>query len=106
MILNKKILNYKDDFYCLNYLNSIRTENKLKSHKNLCKNNDFCETVMALWINGILKFNQYMKSDKMPYIIYTDLEFLIKKKKDGCANNAESSSTTKIGEQIPCGYSI
>ena len=48
MTLNKKILNYKDDFYCLNYLNSIRTESKLKSHKNLCKNNDFCEIVMAL----------------------------------------------------------
>ena len=24
--------------------------------------------------NNILKFNQYMKSDKMPYIIYTDIE--------------------------------
>ena len=26
-----------------------------------------------------LEFNQYMKSDKMPYIIYTDIESLIKK---------------------------
>ena len=31
----------------------------------------------------ILKFNQYMKSDKMPYIIYINLEFLIKRKVDG-----------------------
>ena len=28
---------------------------------------------------NILQFNQYMKLDKMPYIIYTDLESLIKK---------------------------
>ena len=28
--------------------------------------------------NNMLQFNQYMKSDKMPYIIYTDLESLIK----------------------------
>ena len=26
-----------------------------------------------------LEFNQYMMSDKMPYIIYTDIESLIKK---------------------------
>ena len=41
----------------------------------------------------------------MSYIIYTDIESLIKKM-DGCSNNPESSSTTKIGEHIPCGYSM
>ena len=25
---------------------------------------------------------------------------------DGCANNPENFSTTKIGEHIPCGYSM
>ena len=30
--------------------------------------------------NNILKFNQYMKSDKMPYIIYADMESLILKR--------------------------
>ena len=33
------------------------------------------------------------------------MESLIKKI-DGCANNPENSSTTKIVEHIPCGYSI
>ena len=28
------------------------------------------------------------------------------KKIDGCANNPEKSSTTKIGEHVPCGYSV
>ena len=41
----------------------------------------------------------------MQYIIYADIEFLIKKI-DRCANNPENSSTTKIGEHIPCRYSI
>ena len=44
-----------------------------------------------------------MKSDKMPQIIYTDLESLIKKI-DGCKNNPENSSVRRIGEHIPCGY--
>ena len=46
-----------------------------------------------------------MKSDKMSYVINADIESLITKT-DGCANNPENSSTTKIGEHIPCGYSM
>ena len=49
------------------------------------------------------KDNQYMDSDKMPYIFYGDTESLIKKI-DGCANNPENSSIIKIGKHIPCGY--
>ena len=43
-------------------------------------------------------------SDKLPYIIYTDMEPLIKRI-DGCEDNPKSSSTTKIGEYIPFGNS-
>ena len=42
-----------------------------------------------------------MKSDKIPYIIYADIETSIKKT-DGCAN----SSTAKIGHHISCEYSM
>ena len=54
--------------------------------------------------DNILKFSRYMKSDKMPYIIYVDAESLIEKV-DGSTNNPEKSSTTKIHEHLPCGYS-
>ena len=53
--------------------------------------------------DNILEFNQYMKSDKIPYIFYADIESLIRKI-DGCENNQENSSTTKIGEHILCRY--
>ena len=39
----------------------------------------------------------------MPYIIYADIVPLIRKI-DGCTNNPENSSTTKIGEHILCRY--
>ena len=39
----------------------------------------------------------------MSYIIYADIESLIREI-DGCANNLTKSSTAKIGEHIPCGY--
>ena len=65
------------DFYCLNCLHSFRTENKLKSHEKVCKNKDFCGIVMSSEKDNILEFNQYMKSDKLPSIIYADIEYLI-----------------------------
>ena len=49
--------------------------------------------------DNILELNQHMKSYKMSYIIYADIESLIKKI-EGCANNPEESSTTKIGKHI------
>ena len=53
----------------------------------------------------ILGFNQYRKSDKAPFIIYADLDCFIKKI-DGCKNNPENSSTSKVGENIPPGFSM
>ena len=93
------------DLYSSNHLHSFRTENKLKSHEKVCKNKYFCGILMPSEKDKILEFNQYMKSDKMPYTIYADIESLIRKI-GGCANNPENSSTTNIGEHIPCGYSM
>ena len=33
---------HEGDFYCLNCFHSFRTENKLKKHKNVCENHDYC----------------------------------------------------------------
>ena len=52
----------------------------------------------------ILEVNQYQKSDKAPFIIYADLECLIEKV-DECKNNPQKSSTTKVDEHIPSGFS-
>ena len=91
--------------YCLNCLHSFRTKNKLKSHEKACKNKDFCGIVMLSGKDNILEFNHYMKSDKMPCIFYAGIESLIREI-DECANNPENSSTTKIGEHVPGGYSM
>ena len=46
-----------------------------------------------------------MKLEKIPYIIFANIESLIEKI-DGFGNNSENSSTTKIDEHIPCAYSM
>ena len=48
----------------------------------------------------ILGFNRYQKSDKTPLIIYANLECVVEKI-DGCKNNPEKSSATKVSEHIP-----
>ena len=90
----------------MNCLHLFRTENSLKSHEKECKIKDFSGIVMPSEKDKILEFKQYMTSDKMLYIIYADIESLIKKKIGGCENNPEKSSTTKIGDHIHCGYSM
>ena len=53
----------------------------------------------------VLEFNQNRKYDEAPSIIYGDLESLIKRI-DGCKKSFEKSSTTKVGEHIPCRHSM
>ena len=48
--------------------------------KKYAKTN-FCGIVIPSKKNNVLEFNQCMKSDKMPYIIYADMKCLIKKNK-------------------------
>ena len=52
-----------------------------------------------------LELKPYIKSNKMAYIIYADIESLIKKI-DGSENNPEKSSTAKIRQHIPYWHSI
>ena len=53
----------------------------------------------------ILEFNLYKKSDRAPFIIYTDVESLIEKI-DVCKHNPEKSSMTKVSEHIPSSFSM
>ena len=101
----KETSSHEVDSYCLNCFYSFSTENKLKSHGEVCQNKDFCRVEMPSEENNTLKSSQVTKLEKMPYIIYADLECLVKRI-EGCANNPQKSSTIKIGEHIPCGYSM
>ena len=92
---------HEKDFYCLNCFHSYRTKNKLES----LKNHDYCHVEMPTKDNNIIKYNHGEKSMKVPFIIYADLECLLKKMST-CINNLNESSTTKINKHTPSGYSI
>ena len=93
------------DYYCLNCFHSYRTENKFNAQKKICENHDYCNIEMPSPSNNIIKYNSGEKSLELPFIIYTDLECLLKKI-DTCQNNPKLSSTTKINQHVPSGCSI
>ena len=71
--------NHNSDYYCLNCFHSYRTENKLNAHKKICENHKYCNIEMPSPNNNITKYNQGEKSLELPFIIYADLECLLKK---------------------------
>ena len=70
--------NHHGDFYCLNCFHSYRTLNKLKKHERVCNNHDYCRVDMPKEHEKI-KYLPGEKSLKAPFIIYADLECLLKK---------------------------
>ena len=77
---------------------------RIITSRSACENKDFCSILMPSEDTKILEFNQYQKSDKAPFIIYSDLECILENI-DGYNKNPENSSTAKISEHIPLGFS-
>ena len=71
--------NHHGDFYCLNCFHSYTTHNKLKKHERVCNNHDYCHVDMPKEHEKI-KYLPGEKSLKAPFIIFADLECLLKKR--------------------------
>ena len=74
------------------------------AHERLCNDHDNCQVEMPDEDNKKLKYNHGEKSLKAPFMIYADLECLIKKT-HSCQNNPKKSYTKKIAKHTPSGYS-
>ena len=92
-------------FYCLNCFHSYRTLNKLEKHGRVCNNHDYYHVDMPEAGKSILKYSSGDKSLKVPFIIYADLECLLKKEQS-CQNNPKNSSTPRKAKDKPSGYSL
>ena len=97
--------NNHGDFYCLNCFQTYTTENKLKKHKKVCENHDYCYVEMPEEYNKILKYNGREKFMRLLFIIIADLECLLEKMST-CHNNFEKLSTAKISKHTPSGCSL
>ena len=71
--------NHDGGYYCLNCFHSYRTENKLNVYKKVCENHGYCNIEMPNSNNILIKYDRGDKSLKLPFIIYADLECILKK---------------------------
>ena len=94
--------NHHGDFYCLNFFHSYKTHNKLKKHERVCNNHDYCHVDMPKEHEKI-KYLPGEKSLKVPFIIYADLECLLKKVRS-CQNDLENTYTEKKAKHKPSGH--
>ena len=95
--------NHNGDFYCLGYFNSCSIDNELKKHERSCDNHDYFYVKMLTEYNKTLKYSYGEKSIKAPFIIYLDLECLLKKEQS-CQSNPEKSYTEIEAKHEPSGY--
>ena len=70
--------NHHGDFYCFNCFCSYRTLNKLKKHERVYNNHDYCRIERSKEHEKI-KYLSGERSLKVPFIVYADLESLLKK---------------------------
>ena len=101
-LLRRITSNQHGDFYCLNCFHSYTTYNKLKKRARVCNNHDHCRVDLPKE-HEKTKYLLGEKSLKVPFIIYVDLECLLKKMRS-CQNNLKNSYTEKKVKHKPSRY--
>ena len=85
--------------------NSYTTKNKLKEYEEICNNHNNCRIEMPEWVNKTIKHSTGEKSLKAPFVIYLELDCLVKKVQSS-QNNPEKSYTEKKSKNEPSGWSM
>ena len=82
--------------YCVRCLQGFSTQAVFQKHRALCRGASSRPTRIAMPEKGkdTLKFQNYQRQMKAPYVIYLDFESIIEKY-DTCIPPNERSSTTK-----------
>ena len=93
------------DFYCLHCFHSYRTLNKLKRHERVYNNHDYCHVDMPEEGKTTLKYYHRDKLLRVPFIIYADLQCLLKKKQLR-QNNLKNSYTERKARHKTSDYSL
>ena len=88
---------------CLNCLNSFKCKKSLDDHKEYCYNNECIKTIMPEK-GTYLRFKNFVHSEKVPFIVYADMESLIKNM-DNCDPNPIKSYTKKYQKHEPISFS-
>ena len=103
-LIASQINNHKGSRHiCLNCLSSFKCKKSLDDHKEYCYNNECVKTIMPEK-GTMLRFKNFLHSEKVPFIVYADTEALIKEMHN-CDPNPENSYTKKYQKHEPVSFS-
>ena len=88
--------------YCPRCLNHFTTQEKLATHKEYCSTHEAVKIEMP-GEGTILKFKNYNRSMRVPFIVYADFESFIKPI-DTCGPNPENSYTKQYQKHTPSSF--
>ena len=89
--------------YCPRCLNHFTTQEKLATHKEYCSAHEAVKIEMPEK-GTTLKFKNYNRSMRVPFIVYADFESFIKPI-DTCEPNPENSYTKQYQKHTPSSFS-
>ena len=88
-------------FYrCLHYFHS---ENKLEAHTVDCRQINDCAVRLPSEKDKWLKFDNYTRKERMPFIVYADLECVLRKIPDN-ASQYQQHEVFSVGYYVQCAY--
>ena len=104
-LLSTQVSNHKEKHhFCLRCMNSFCSHKSLNKHQEYCSNHEAVKIIIPEEEKSILKFNNHYKSEKVPFIIYADIESLVKPIKN-CEPCSQSSYTKKYQKHEPISFS-
>ena len=91
-------------YFCDRCLNSFWCEKSLNNHLEYCSNHEAVKIDMPKKEESVLKFKNYHKGERVPFMIYADTESLIKLI-ESCEPNPQNSYTKKYQKHEPISFS-
>ena len=103
-LLSSQVSNHKEKHhFCVRCLNAFWTHKSLNKHLEYCSNHEPVKIEMPKK-GDILKFKNFHRGEKVPFIIYADFECFIKSIQSSNPN-PESSYTNKYQKHEPISFS-
>ena len=100
-LLSSQITKHNGSIHiCLRCLNAFQTKEKLEIHKEICQSNEFIEMPEK---ETFIEFENHIRSQKMPFVIFADFESLVEPI-SGCQPNPEKCFTNQFQKHKPCGF--
>ena len=91
-------------FHCERCLQICFSKERLCNHERDCKNMNTCRINLPDPKNNILKFEDFKKSEKVPFVIYADFECLLMAAENFEDNKIQLDEAYSIGFYIKCSF--